>query len=1017
VGGVMLDTKVIPINFGQGLDTKTDPKGVVAGKLLRLENGVFTAPNQIAKRNGTTSLGTTVAGGTAITAPKMAYGYGNELLLADANRLLSYSSNQSAWINKGNFTSVELSRSAVFQDLPASGFCDVAILGNYALYIWSTAEQQSITPNVYSKTYASIVDISTGVQLVSPQVLSTDTAGQLNHPKALVLGGTTLAVVYMKPDETALYSRTVTFSGSGVVAFSAETTVSTGFVVAAGGEFDAIGTSAGGAVAYFTAAGLTVSLLNTSGAVTSSASIVDATVYRTIYLSTTSNGNIWVYWETQNGAAGTIQYAVYSSALAVVLASTTLSTLASPYLVTNITSVASSATQQTAYWGIYVSSTGNFIDQTKYVTATSAGVVGVETTFKSGVTPISRPATIGSDSYATFIYRGGNLGTSGLNDAQIQPTYFMLRLSDGYVVSRFGSGLGNSQASLQINISHVGNLWLYSTYKAYFACAVETQGFPSDIYSTLEFFPAAFSGVFSYLLDFNGANAYSADTAGQLAMFNGGVVQAYDGRTVSEWGFHLFPEITDLTQSNTAGGAIANGTYSYLAVFQWTDALGNLHQSTPSDPVSIVTTGLNDTVTITATLAFLSAKSNVAVAFYRTQNAGSVYFLVSDPVFITSADASGSSVTATFIDTFSDANIAGNPQPYTYPASAVLENTTPPPSIVMTAHNNRLFFVDAENPNSEWYTKTFSPGTGLSPSGFLLQQIDPKLGAIVASSEMDANIVRWTATGLFAQAGDGANDTGNGISFSTPQPIPSDVGCSEMKSVVLTPRGVMFKSPNGIYLIDRALNVSYIGAEVESYNSQTITGATLVPGKSQIRFLCSSGYTLVYDYIFNQWSTFTGYTGVGSTTWGTSYVYASATLPLKETPGTYADNGSGFALLLQTSWLALGGIQGFQRVRRLIMLGDFINGNSASHNLSIAAAYDFSTTFQTAVTYAFGAASASGVFQYREGLPIQKCDTISLLIQETTTGSSAEYIDLTNISFEAAVKRGVNKLGGAYSVG
>jgi hypothetical protein len=243
----------------------------------------------------------------------------------------------------------------------------------------------------------------------------------------------------------------------------------------------------------------------------------------------------------------------------------------------------------------------------------------------------------------------------------------------------------------------------------------------------------------------------------------------------------------------------------------------------------------------------------------------------------------------------------------------------------MIEHNNRLQFVDAED-GTIWYTKTFVKGNGLAPSGFLTQQIDSKLGASVALAEMDDKLVVFKERGFAVQSGDGANDSGTGSTLTSFQFVPSDVGCSGAKSVVTTPNGVMFKSANGIYLLNRAVGVSYVGAEVEAYNSQTITSAILIPGKTQVRFLCSSGKTLVFDYMVGQWATFTNHTGVSS---------ARGIAPMSTLPGRYPSRVGelciyrrrhGYSLLAETSWLSLAGIQGFQRIKRLAILGDFANG-------------------------------------------------------------------------------------------
>lgn len=1015
----MIQEQVIPIDFGQGVDTKTDPKAVVAGKFLRLENAVFTSPKRIAKRNGYTAVGTT-------TAPQMVHGYKSELLVADQGNLLSYSASDSAFVSKGKYISTEVARSSIDQAHPASGFTDNAILGNYALYGWSTASQTAPTAG-YSQTFGSVVDLQTGTVLVSQKLGTANTAGFLNPVRCVLLGGTTLGILYVNDAATDIVIRIVTFSGGGVVTFGAEQSVTTNFDNTSI-CFDVVATASGCSILYLDTAGITISNINTSGSVTASASIVDATASNGPFFLSLNGGNLWAYWVDDNGLAGsTLVYAVYSTALAAVLGKTTVKAIPAPRYVNQVVSVTTSATQQSVYYSVWADNSGtitfpivNYSDVTHVITATSAGVIGTDSVYAYGVIPYSRPVTVSGNNYFMFLYRGHNVAadfSSFLQDpnAPIQPTLFLTQIAaTPYVVARFASGVADSQSTRRSLLCFTPNITTSGT-KVFYTCGVETQNLASTGIPSFGVLPDVLATSFAYSVDFGSANSYRAQNSGQLAVLNGGAIHAYDGQSVSEFGFHLYPEITNIDTAVIAGGSIAIGTYSYIVIFQWTDAQGNLHQSAPSPAVQVTMVAPNDGVNLVITPMFLSQKTGVTAAIYRTTNGGTVYYLVSDPIFLGTVDQPA--LTAQFTDIASDSDIQNNFQAYTYPSSAVLENSTPPPSTAMVPHNNRLWFVNDENKNEIWYTKTFSQGNGLSPSAFLVDLIDQKGGDITALAEMDDKLVVGKAGSLFVQSGDGASDTGNSSSLSFPQAVASDVGITVLKSTVTTPRGLMFKSGNGIYILDRALNVSYLGAEVEQYNSQTITSAVLVPGKSQIRFLCSSGLTLVYDYIFNQWSTFTAHTGVSGSTWNNTYVYSSGTAVLQETAGAYTHNGAAFSLLAQTSWLALASIQGFQRVRRLIMLGDFVNGASASHNLSIAAAYDFSTSFQPAVTYAFGAAAASGVFQYRERLPIQKCDSISLLIQETTTGNSSEYVDLTNISFEAGVKKGVNKLGGAYSVG
>lgn len=1043
----MLQEQTLPIDFGQGLSNKTDPKLVVPGKMLRLENAVFTKMKRIQKRNGYVALSTSVIGGAAITNPVLTHNFQSELLCNDKGRMLTYSPSDSAWAYRGEYISTEVSRASIDQIHLSSGAVDTAILGNYALYGWSTnTKYDSAFPAGYpSLVYGSLVDLQTGSTLLGPQLLSTPINAEIpNGVRCVLLGGTVLGIFYLDPDNSRIVCRTVSFSGV-TPSFSAEVSVSTNLAITKP-FFDVAATATGGVITYLSTTGVTVSTISTSGAVVTSLNTIDADAYGPVALTVdATNGNIWGYWNattftgaTPNGSI--IKYSVYSSVMALVLAATNIATLgSSPYIVTNMIALSTSTTQQTLFYGQYESSTGTkYVDATYSRTVTSAGVIGANTLFAYGVVPFSHPINVTAqsvtDSYAVFLYRGASLKALTPNVAANQPTYFLVRLTNiptatgvPVVAARFGSGVASAQILLN-NFAHLNsvqligytpNLSAISATKLLVGAGIELQDYTGDNWVTGSASlggPGGFSGSFAYSIDFDSAKAYRPINVANNTILNGGVIQAYDGQGVTELNFHLYPEIPTAVQATVFGGFVANGTYSYLAIFQWLDNQGNMHQSAPSIPVSVTTTGANNAVTLTISRNYLSQKKNVSISIYRTQASGSIYYLVTDPIYIQNGDATAS-VFLTYTDTLADASLSGNPQAYTYPASAVLENGTPPPSMAMVAHTNRLWFVDSESPNTIWYTKSISPLVGISPSPFMLEQIDPKNGAISALAEMDEKLVILKENGIVLQIGDGVNDTGSGSTLSTPQNLPSNVGCSNLKSVILTAVGVMFSSPNGIYLVGRDLNVVYIGMDVEDYNAQTITSAKAVTGKSQIRFLVASGSTLLYDYQFNQWSVFTNHAGKAADNWLNTYVYATASGAMyQESSTVYTDNGTAYSVLAQTSWLSLASVQGFERVRRLAMLGDYANGAAAGHGLQIQAAYDFSTTFQTAIAYTFGAAASSGVFQYRERLAQQKCDTISLLIQEVTTGNASEYVDFTDISFEAGIKKGLSKLGTTQTV-
>jgi len=1048
---------VISVDFGQGVDTKTDQKKVVPGKWLRAQDVIFTAPNQARKRKGVKALSSTLISGGSLVAPQMLHNLNEDLLTADVGQLLAYSKTLSAWRTVGSYVSTDFSRRTIDGERPASWFADTAILNGYALQVWSTipSSGNSFNPaTTGAKIYASLVDLSTGTEVIGPTLLFTTLDNETwGCVRAVVLGGTTLAVTYAKvvgsPVSSFIAGRLITI-GSGTASIGAEVVLSSLASINGNGIFEIIPTSTGAAISYVTeSATYQAATVNTNFAVTHSATETGPGTGKTVthLCLDSSTGNIWAYFPTASG----INLVIYGPTLTRVLTSTLVASTASfGSASTMFVALPVDSTHQnlfvggTVLWGIADAGNVN-ADATFQYQINSASIPGggvTPTLFQNGVMPWSRPFTVTGNvgtqggnptSYAVFLYAG--LPGTVFTQSNQQPTFFVVQVSgtappgaSQYVAARFASGAATSLGafsrygaggSLSVLLSAPNVPAISGATKFLFAYQEGTQLFNSPTWLD----GGTLCSTFAATLDFSSARAYSAKNAGQLALLNGGVVHNYDGDTVSEWGFHLFPEITGLKQSNVMGaGLVAGETYFYQAIFQWIDNQGNLHESEPSEPVSIKISGANTAVTIYVTIPFMSQKKLVGVAIYRSPGVssgqGAAYFKVSDAAF--PLLPSGTNAYVSMVDGLTDAQLQTAQVPYTSPVSSVLPNTTPPPSLVMAPRGNRLWLVNAEQPTEEWYTKKFSPGIGLSPSGDLLNQIDPKLGEIVAVSEMDEKLVSFTSSNPFVQTGDGADDTGAGQTLTEPQPIPSDVGCDNHKSVIETPDGLMFHSPNGLYLLSRALTSAYMGMEVEAFNSQVLSAATRIPGVSQIRFLSTTGQTLVYDYIFKQWSTFTNYTGLGAVIWQNTYCYLKGAQVVQETTGWYLDINTAFAPLLQTSWIAVAQVQGFERVRGFELLGDIINGASANHGVTVSAAFNAGvdgSTFGTSFPFAPAAASTNQAFQYRDHLQQQKCGSVSLLIQEVTTGDSAEYIDFTNLSFEAKLKRGLRKVPTAAMVG
>ena len=1008
----MIPNQNIPIKFGQGIDTKSDPKTVVPGKLLQLRDMIQVSANQWRKRNGYNPISTAILGGGNLVSPKMIKSFENELICADSGLLYSYSPTQSAWVPKGNYQPVAVSKNVVSR---ASGTLHLgavsAVLGNIALFAWnSTTSNSSNTPT------AAVIDLASGVQLVSEFKLTSTIAGRSSVGiQCVVLGSTSIAVFYHNSAGHIAF-RILSLS-VGSASIGSET------VLVADGGFDLFeicNTPAGAAIVYLIGiqvgtVSINVSTLNSSGAILNTTSIADPLTLGCFSInSEPGTHNIWVYWtNTANTTVNfTMRYAVYTSTLAAVLAPTDIFTgVQSPLSVTAVST--SSGVQSSFVCSIGSNGFGYADNYSTFITkavVNSSGAVTVSF-FSSNLFLQSSCFSVNGKSY--FICS---------NYSTIQPTLFAVSTSDNSVLAKMfvGTAADYRNGSYVNNIvPGIGNApknlvspYLLGGSKVLFACSEAFEANPLSAARN------PILGASYGIIDFANQELFNSVSANGNLILNGGFVSAYDGEQVSELNFHLFPEILAITP-NASGGSMADGTYLYKAVFQYTDAAGNLHQSAPSvgTLVNISGGGGFGSVSIYIKSLPITAK-NVEIHVFRTVANGSSASMHETNSTVFPALNQPTATYVAFIDKNSDNSILSNAAIYTQ--GGVIENTAPPPAMVFLLRNNRLWLIDSENKNTVWYTKTFQVGAGINFSDLLTTQVDATGGDCIALASMDDKLVVFEENQPLIIQGDGAGDTGQGSTLSNPLPIPADTGCINSKGVITFPGGVIAKTKKGIYLLDRALNYKYFGSEVEAFNSQDVTAVTMLKDKNQIVFLTDTlfGLTLVYDYVFGQWSTFTNTRGYSADVWNGAYVYARTDGTIyQEAPGYYLDDGVPFYVQIKTSWLSFAGIQGFQRVRDFLMLGNYANGATPSHGVKVSAAYDFVDSFSTPILIYFGPASTSGVFQYEESLPRQKCTSISLLIQEQLSGDPLEFISFTDMSFMAGIKRGLNKLPSSRRVG
>lgn len=426
----------------------------------------------------------------------------------------------------------------------------------------------------------------------------------------------------------------------------------------------------------------------------------------------------------------------------------------------------------------------------------------------------------------------------------------------------------------------------------------------------------------------------------------------------------------------------------------------------------------------------------VKIVIYRWSTAQQSYYQVTS---VTSATLNSTTTdSVAFVDSLSDAAILGNSLIYT--TGGVVENTAAPATKALTLFDNRLWYIDAENPNVLGYSKQVIQDTPVETSDLLTLYIAPTIGAQASTgpsevlSAMDDKLIIFKGNAIYYINGSGPDNTGANSQYSQPIYITGTVGCVNPRSVVLMQNGLMFQSDKGIWLLGRDLSTSYIGADVEGFNDGTVQSAVVVPETTQVRFTMSTGVTLVYDYYYNQWGTFTNVPAISSCIYEGLHTYLNQYGQImQETPGRYLDGSNPVLMSFTTSWFNLAGLQGYERFYSAYLLGTYYT----PFTLDVQIGYDYNSSATQSIQVlpdnynaAWGGEANWGsggpwggpgnVFEARLFPQIQKCEAFQITVNEVydaTYGVAAgQGLSLSGLDLLVGVKKGtrVQKAGKSF---
>lgn len=1015
-----LQKSVIEIPFGTSMDESVAKQVLEPGAMALVQNAVVSKKGSYSKRRGVEALPKTILGGGSISAGFAVYDYDQRApCMTDGSSLYDYSESDSAWANCGLVPECEVRRSGGLQAAAKSTpyIYEMVVIANRRLIVYTVPLGANASPPDYvnsslnnrSDIYYSVQDATTGAvlvpttyldRMVGPGVCPTFTLASTSSHVVLtalipvVSGDYQLRayVWHLSASATAAPTQDLwsvgTGGGGGVYALDAFVTVTpeerSGQLVYL--YRDATGDVGTEKIRKYTPATLV------SSVATSPVLSVDAGLGQRARIHyDSSDDKLWIAWipspatSTQkmsvvacdwSNLSVLATFAGYSQAMSTTAIHTIASCLNGADLVVNLSCNINGGTN-------------SYIDSMTYHYAASS-ITGVDTGRRENVASYSDPFIRGGRVYQWVII-------TPLTADTVLPYEGLGRLM-----------LTELQAST----------WRFRPVANVAQNLVSTSAFPlkphrpfATTASTWEILVPVVRAVGSAHLevaaaDFSSVHRLRSARYGDVMLLSGASPAQFDGAKVVEQGFLYPPNITVATSAPSGDGQYlvgpdsGTGSYAFFAIWERTDSQGNVHRSEPSN-IEFITLAAGDMkrVVVTSIPLVVTSSDNTRLIVYRTRLDGTTYYRDNET---SAATAAGTLLT---VEVFAqDLNELFYTQIATPGASQY--RYSPPPLRCLTNHGSCVCGV-AEDGKTIWFSGQHVPGEGVWWSPAFISYIDDH-GYVTALASMDGRLYVFTRNAIWLIDGDGFADNGEG-GYTIPQRLAVDAGCIDERSVVVTPAGTMFRSDLGVALLDRSGSVSFFGWPVQDTLAEypTITGASLdrVSGDVKLSLTAGSGQNawLSWDYRVNVWTrhllSMPSVTAEGSSVvvtddvarWHVAMSDGTVLRVADAVSDTYAVGGgaSFVSTMIETPWIKAQGLQGFQRVWRVLTLFSVASGPPG---LRVSLLYDYEDSVSESRTWTASEVASLPRDEVEIHCKRQRCIAIKVRL-ECVAGNPTDAVD------------------------
>lgn len=1043
-------TTQVPIQFMGGLNSKMSEFALEQPFFQSLENVAFNKIGQLDKRSGFTAISNNKQGGGTIDTGFSLTTFNDELLLFDGSRMYSWQDEEDVWIDRGSaFATINKQTRILNTKIATQANPDVSSVGIMSCYAW---EDNRVRPAASQGVRYSIINNSTNTLTVADQLV-----GAFGSRPRVLQDGHNFYICYCASSQTLFYNV--------IPVDRSDTVVSQYNVICTDGQavttntttipYDAVIFDGYILSAYSSASGVKFNDINN----TIIFGITDQPI-RTIGMCVDSLGVIWVSFSNP----------LDTYVCAWKLVAGTLTQVFAPIVINRLVSQASvtlGLIEDTRSLGscnltCEVASSGNNNYCNNYLISYRGSPAIPSSTFVGemrGVGLASKP----------FSY-GQNVFINTVAQSNLQSTYFTQCVTQGLGfesnIASEEAGIASQFATFTIVAKHAptngGN---YRSNSLLSQCSLVDSstfvfaGQRKGPFSSWQNAQTVNLGCAGYSIIFDTVDAFNNVSANNNLHIVGGIKKIYDGVSVVEDNFNLFPEMADgyacdITLLGAGSGALTYNPltvpnqYQYCVCYEWTDNFGQVQRSNPGVASTIVTTAANQGTKLIGQMLRVTEKttprSPVIISIFRTQDSLPIFYKITDDNNPLVNDPTVD--TWTFTDTLSDMDIAANENLYT---GSQLPNNGPPPCSIISLYQQRLMINSTEDAGILWYSQNkFEQDQyntlALDWNTSFIEGVGSRFSDdITAIGLLDNSLAVFKRDSIFILQGDGPNALDTFGQFNDAQPIVADTGCVNQNSLCFitqtpnSPGGLLFGSPKGIYLLGRDESLTYIGAPVEKYNDLTITSANLLARSNQVVFTTLEGTALVYNYFFNAWTTWPNLPSISATVWNDQLclLQSDGSVMIQDNTNTifhdtFTASGDGYdtsypvSMVATTPWIKFQDMQGYMSVYNCTLLGTL----QGPHVLEVQTAYDYNPTITSrafvnsnAAANRWGALPTWGNqgpwgatdfanYQFQLNFNNPRCESIQLTFSDVNNPTYSQGFSLCGLVLEILPQQGPMRL-------